>query len=150
MKIKQAKQCDTCGLPIGWLPGDKIPRNLDGTPHVCPEEHTSDPLPQNTDDPLPKNTATSEYFAATVGRRRYAKFNRDLYEAGTLLRKLGFFDDEDWCVKVQEATMRLDEEVRLVAWLRVSKALLMAMNLDGYESRASEALKAWTEWWPMT
>lgn len=93
---------------------------------------------------------TPEYFAATVGRERRGKFAHDLYEAGTLLRKLGFFDDdtEGWCSRVQEATLKLDDGVRLTAWLRIGKALLVAMNLEGYEQRASNALKIWTELGP--
>jgi len=100
----------------------------------------------DTDEQAP--LSTPEYFLATAGRRRRVKFNRDLYEAGTLLKKLGFFDgDEDWCARVQEATTRLETDVRLAAWMQIGKALLMAMNLDGYEEVASGALEEWIEWW---
>lgn len=153
MKVKRAKNCDTCRAPIGWLEGDKIPRNLDGTPHACPEEHTDDPIPVSTDAPLPQSTtralSTPEYFAITVGARRRSQFASDLYEAGTLLAKLGFFDAGfGWCSRVQDATMRLDADARLTAWLRIGKALLVAMNMDGYGERASEELKKWIEMGP--
>ena len=162
MKISRAKDCETCGIPIGWADGDRTPRNLDGTPHVCPpgaEDVVPDELvglvaaPNGSRPQIVTNCegtmSTPEYFAATVGQRRWGQFSRDLYESGTLLRKLGFFDDdENWCARVWEATKRLGEDVRLTAWLRIGKALLMAMNMDGYGQRASETLKKWIEWWP--
>ena len=166
MRVEQAKLCHTCGVPIGWAEGSKVPRDLDGTPHVCTREYV-EPAMQNTDAPnvlvdgalpqivtkyegtkTPPLLPTPDYFAATVGWYRWAQFNHDLYEAGMLLKSLGFFDgDEGWCARVREATERLDEDVRLTAWLRIGKALLMAMCMDGSEECASETLREWTEWW---